>query len=581
MSALERGPLSASGERPFLALVLLVAATATAWYWFGEVGLMGGLRPAFPLDDSWIHLEFARNLAAGQGLSFEPGELVTGSTAPLWTLLLGVLALLPGSPLGWAKAAGVAFHLTATALTFRLGRELDLGRGLAAFAAVLTALTSWLVWSALSGMEIPLFLTLSLGGMILQIRERRDPARPPLALPVFGLAALARPEGLLLLLLAVADRLSVPRSGPAPEPVPAFAPAALGRPAVKLALGLALAAAALVPMLLFQRTVGGSLFPQTFAAKTSRSLALPESRFLHLVSGILWKPLPWLVLLAPAGVLRLVERWGRGGAPGERSAPGLLPGLWLLGLPVAYGAMAAAQGTNLVGNFGRYFFPLFPLLAVLGVLGLERAAGTLARLGGDGTRKTPTGRALTAAAALVILLPTAMTYARHRAFYLTNLANVEASDVALGNWLAANAPPNAVVAVQDIGAVGYLAPNRVVDLIGLVSPEVIPAVRSSITPDDPRGDRGMLAYLDRTRPDLLAAFTNWRPRITGNRELFRPLARFEVPRNLTMGGDELVLYLTPWSRFTPPPELLGTAGQEGGAAGAPPAPPPALARPPG
>ena len=37
----------------------------------------------FPLDDSWIHLQFARNLAHGRGLSLNPGELVTGSTAPL------------------------------------------------------------------------------------------------------------------------------------------------------------------------------------------------------------------------------------------------------------------------------------------------------------------------------------------------------------------------------------------------------------------------------------------------------------------------------------------------------------------
>src|SRR5207244_5142763 len=43
----------------------------------------------FPLDDSWIHLHFARNLAAGAGFSYNPGVPIAGSTAPLWTLLLG------------------------------------------------------------------------------------------------------------------------------------------------------------------------------------------------------------------------------------------------------------------------------------------------------------------------------------------------------------------------------------------------------------------------------------------------------------------------------------------------------------
>ena len=43
----------------------------------------------FPLDDSWIHLHFARNLAEGAGFAYNPGVPVAGSTAPLWTLLLG------------------------------------------------------------------------------------------------------------------------------------------------------------------------------------------------------------------------------------------------------------------------------------------------------------------------------------------------------------------------------------------------------------------------------------------------------------------------------------------------------------
>ena len=109
-------------------------------------------------------------------------------------------------------------------------------RGLAALAAVLTLATSWLVWSALSGMEIPLFVLLSLWGMILHLRERSGP-RPGRRsrIAVLAVAVLARPEGLLLLLLALLDRLLVfgrramaPREScsrgrrwpPAPSPAP-------------------------------------------------------------------------------------------------------------------------------------------------------------------------------------------------------------------------------------------------------------------------------------------------------------------------------------------------------------------------
>src|SRR4029079_11204067 len=61
--------------------------------------------------------------------------------------------------------------------------------------------------------EVPLFAALSVWGIALHVRERGDATRLPLSLAVFGLAVLARPEGLLLLALAVLDRVVVTRRG--------------------------------------------------------------------------------------------------------------------------------------------------------------------------------------------------------------------------------------------------------------------------------------------------------------------------------------------------------------------------------
>jgi arabinofuranosyltransferase len=38
-------------------------------------------------DDSFISFRYARNLAAGRGLVFNPGERVEGYTNPLWVLI--------------------------------------------------------------------------------------------------------------------------------------------------------------------------------------------------------------------------------------------------------------------------------------------------------------------------------------------------------------------------------------------------------------------------------------------------------------------------------------------------------------
>src|SRR5205085_872211 len=73
----------------------------------------------FPLDDSWIHLHFARNLAEGAGFSYNPGVPVAGSTAPLWTLLLAAGVLVAGPSLALAKFVGIAATLAAGVLTRR------------------------------------------------------------------------------------------------------------------------------------------------------------------------------------------------------------------------------------------------------------------------------------------------------------------------------------------------------------------------------------------------------------------------------------------------------------------------------
>src|SRR3989475_12026708 len=87
-------------------LVLLAAALPLAVLLLRERLIAGSA--GFPLDDSWIHLHFARNIAAGAGFAYNPGVPVAGSTAPLWTLLLAAGARGAGAPLGVGQTLGAA-----------------------------------------------------------------------------------------------------------------------------------------------------------------------------------------------------------------------------------------------------------------------------------------------------------------------------------------------------------------------------------------------------------------------------------------------------------------------------------------
>ena len=60
----------------------------------------------FPLDDSWIHQTYARNLALNGEWAFRTGIPSAGSTSPLWSALLAIGFLLNLSPYIWTFFLG-------------------------------------------------------------------------------------------------------------------------------------------------------------------------------------------------------------------------------------------------------------------------------------------------------------------------------------------------------------------------------------------------------------------------------------------------------------------------------------------
>ncbi|HXU46566.1 MAG TPA: hypothetical protein VN783_13645 [Thermoanaerobaculia bacterium] len=526
-------------RRSPLPALLACALAVCLGYFAAEAYVLSG-DFGFPLDDSWIHLQFARSLASGHGLAYNPGELVTGSTAPLWTALLALLFHLPGSVVLWTKALGVALHLAGVWTVWRLARELGLRPASAVLAAAFMLATSWLAWSALSGMEIPLFVFLSTGAIGFHLRERRNPARPPLSLGLFGLSILARPEGAFLLVLAVLDRLLVSFAR-AEDGALVWRPAR-PRPWRPVLVGLGLAACAVAGPVLFYKLVGGSFLPTTYSAKGGDLRRLvPDVQYAAAILGILFRAQPWLVLASGAGVLALVERLG---TPRDR---GLLPALWLLGLPLAYSTMSPIGRGILAGNFGRYYFPLLPIVAILGVLGLERAGEALGPRLHFGAGGSLGSFPLRAALLALLAWPTLAELARGPLQFAQNVANVQDSDVEIARYLAPRLPPEATLAVNDIGAIKFLLPNRIVDLVGIASPEVRTEVAGAVRHGVPF-EQAMLAAIDRRRPDYLIVFPSWFPVVERDAR-FRLVGQIEIPNNITMGDARLGLWATPWTRY--------------------------------
>src|SRR5690606_21340122 len=153
-------------------IVLLLAAIGVTLLYV----IVGG--GGFPLDDSWIHQTYGRNLAYSGMWAFVPGVPSAASTSPLYTIVLAVGYRLGIPFLLWTHGLGaLALGITGiigSRLAERAAPEI---RGIG-FVTGLALVFSWhLIWSAASGMETALFNKLTLLLIWLAWREG-DAERP-------------------------------------------------------------------------------------------------------------------------------------------------------------------------------------------------------------------------------------------------------------------------------------------------------------------------------------------------------------------------------------------------------------------
>ncbi|MFZ5480209.1 MAG: hypothetical protein ACOZNI_25825 [Myxococcota bacterium] len=154
------------------------------------------------VDDAYVSLRYARNLALGNGLVYNAGEPpVEGYTDFLWVLLMAPGTRLPLHPATWATGWGLAFGALAVMLCERLAHALGAGRASLA-AGLALALNPHFGIAASNGLETSMFVAGVLGAAWAAI------AGPPV---IAGLLAgslyLVRPEGLAVGgALAIRDR---------------------------------------------------------------------------------------------------------------------------------------------------------------------------------------------------------------------------------------------------------------------------------------------------------------------------------------------------------------------------------------
>jgi len=510
-------PGAASEPLPRVALILWCAIPAlalagvyelAAWR---EAGTLG-----FPLDDAWIHAQFARNIATGHGFSYTGDRWVAGSTSPAWTLLLASGYFVARSVLIAAKALGIVLQILAGVFGARLVEMLTGRRDLAIAGALLIVACPAMVWGAVSGMEVGLASVLVLAGFRCHLDPRRGTARELSAVALFAAATLARPETLVIVAMCVLHLL------------------ARTRPVSRMSLRAAQAALILLvvlgPFVVLDYATTGRPLPTTFYAKSGPGLmrAIAE-RNGPLAERLFLKTGPEAVKQFGA---TLIDQFGAAAIVMPLGAlAAFAPSLRRRGAPLVLAAvLVSAYAMGLIApmrlkpeNF-RYTAQLLVLSAVLAAAGLS-------------IWPLKAGAARLAVVAILIALVGRET-ARGAGVYATSVRNIEQLQVTLGRWMRQWLPLDARVAVNDIGAAAYFSRREIVDLEGLVSPEALAY---------PRPERG-IGFATATRPDYIAIFPFWYPDLSRRTDLLQEVHRISISGNLVSAGDTIVVYRTPWTR---------------------------------
>jgi len=424
----------------------------------------------FPLDDSWIHLTYARNLTVHGEWAFQPGKLSAGSTAPLWTAILSVGFKLKFAPYIWTYLLG-AFLLWGMGLVgeMTLRRVCLVYQGRVPWVGLFLILEWHMVWSAASGMETllhALVVTMVLG--MLMSGSRRFMTLGLLA----GLSAWVRPDGITLLGPILAHALAGGEDGK--------------KRWWDFSLSLIGFASLFVPYLLFNLVLAGTPMPNTFYAKQAEYAVWQERPFLSRFGEMSLQFLagPSLALL-PGAIGWLVvsvrkQDWGT-----------LAGMVWFAGYTLLYAERLP------VYQHGRYIMPAMPVFFLWGLAALIEFSNS--KTFGRYHWMVATGwKFLSGILCLAFWLTGASTYSE-------DVALIESEMVASAKWVAENVPQDAIVAAHDIGALGYFDNHTLVDLAGLISPEVIPFIRD---------EEKLVKFLDESGASYLIAFPEFYPNLS-------------------------------------------------------------------
>ncbi|GAP16117.1 hypothetical protein LARV_03913 [Longilinea arvoryzae] len=457
------------------------------------------------IDDSYITFRYARNLLAGEGFVYNPGQPIQGTTTPLYTFIMAGLGLLTGGVNADFPVNAWLFNALADALTcyllIRLGKFIAepvagrrRGPGWAGYAVALVwSIAPYSVTFSIGGLETSLYVLL-LTGLALAYAKRRRALTGLLG----ALAILTRPDAVLLVGVLILDRL-VRAVRKTDEPLSArelgafliptlgwvlFATLTFGSPvphSVQAKLGAYRLDDYAALIRLIQHYATPFMEQNLIGSALAVGLGLVLYPFLYVIGArriykseprlLGWLVYPGLYFLAFALPNPLIFRWY------------LTPPLPVYMLGILTGVETLVMGRRYAVSGTRYPVSESPNTESTNIESTntaELSSSSFSIQHSSFSIPSPLLRIVLLLA--LLLLPTLLSLSEWRlhpdhgadrpapemAWYKLELLYRQAADFA-----APQMSSNTVLAAGDVGVLGYYTPARILDTVGLNSPEAL------------------------------------------------------------------------------------------------------------
>lgn len=451
------------------------------------------------IDDSYITFRYARNLLAGEGFVYNPGQPVLGTTTPLYTFSMAAIGALTGGvnanfPLNaWLfnALADAATCYLIISLGIYLAKRKDGIRWAGYAAALVWAVAPYSVTFSIGGLETSVYVFL-LTALALAYAERRRSLTGLLG----ALAILTRPDAVLLVAPLILDRL-VRTIRKTDEPlsanellaflIPTLAWAAtasllFGSPvphSVQAKMGAYVLATNDALIRLIQHYATPFLEQHLLGPALAVGLGLVLYPFLYLIGAkriyrleprlLAWLVYPWLYFLVFALPNPLIFRWYLT-PPLPAYFFGILAGMEML-------VMGKSKQVN-VSMSSEVMSEEQPPLPT----STSSAPSSPPQNSSTQNSSTQPSLKLRVALCILLLLPALLSLtdwqlhpdhgpdrpAPEMAWYKLELLYRKAAD-----FVAPQMTASSVLAAGDVGVLGYFTPGRILDTVGLNSPEAL------------------------------------------------------------------------------------------------------------